>query len=89
MYAVLRGHKGFKEWINYVLRPRTFDIKVDWRVLGRTPMVGVTPQGSPISPNPIHDLHVCGGLESRKNTRGEGRTTGNGNERGLRTSQRC
>ena len=32
------------------LEPRTFDIKIDRRTIGRTRMTGGTPQGSPLSP---------------------------------------
>lgn len=50
MYEVLRQHEENREWVNYFLRPRTFDKRVDGRVIGRTTMTGGTPQGSPLSP---------------------------------------
>ena len=36
--------------MDYFLRPRTFDIKVDGKPIGKTTIVGGTPQGSLISP---------------------------------------
>jgi len=50
MREVLRGHGDLRNWVDYVLRPRTFEVKIDGRVIGKGTMVGGTPQGSPLSP---------------------------------------
>ena len=38
----------------WFLEPRTFDIKIDGRIIGSTRMTGGTPQGSPLSPALLH-----------------------------------
>lgn len=35
MREILREHEDLRDWVDYFLRPRTFDIKVDSRVIGR------------------------------------------------------
>lgn len=50
MYKILQDHDDLREWVDHFLRPRSFDVKVDGKRIGRTTMVGGTPQGSPISP---------------------------------------
>jgi len=50
MYEILRGHEEHRGWVDHFLRPRTFNIKADGRVIGSTMMIRGTPQGSPISP---------------------------------------
>ena len=50
MREVLRGHEDLRDWVDYFLRPRTFAVKVDGRVIGEGTMAGGTPQGPPLSP---------------------------------------
>ena len=50
MRKVLREHEGLRDRVDYFMRPRTFDVKVNRRVIGKGMMVGGTPQGSPLSP---------------------------------------
>jgi len=50
MYEILKDHEDLREWVDHFLRPRTFDVKVDGKKIGKTTMIGGTPQGSPISP---------------------------------------
>jgi len=50
MYEILKEHQDLRDWVNYFLRPRTFNIRADGKVIGRTTMVRGTPQDSPVSP---------------------------------------
>ena len=50
MREVLAGHEDLRDWVDYFLRSRAFEIKVDGKGIGRGTMVGGTPQGSPLSP---------------------------------------
>jgi len=50
MYEILRNHEDLREWVDHFLPPRTFDVKWDRKKIGRTTMIGGTPQGSAISP---------------------------------------
>jgi len=42
MREILKGHEGYQEWVDHFLRPRTFNIKVDERVIGKATMTGGT-----------------------------------------------
>jgi len=50
MREVLAGHGDLREYMDYFLRPRDFEVRVDGRRIGEGTMVGGTPQGSPLSP---------------------------------------
>jgi len=50
MREILKGHEDLRDWVDYFLRPRTFEIRVDGRGIGKGMIVGGTPQGSPLSP---------------------------------------
>jgi len=47
---ILEKHRQLAKWIDDWLAPRTFDMEVDGKTIGRTQMTGGTPQGSPFSP---------------------------------------
>jgi len=47
---VLRACEDLRNYVDYCLRPRTFEIRVDGRVIGKGTMVEGTPQGSLLSP---------------------------------------
>jgi len=46
---ILTEHKGLRDWVDYFLRPSTFEIKVDRRGIGKGTKVGGNLQGSPLS----------------------------------------
>lgn len=50
MRRVLHDYEDLNHWMDHFLRPRTFNVKVYGRVIGKGTMVGGTPQGTPISP---------------------------------------
>lgn len=50
MREVLAGYGDLRDWVDYFLRPRSFEPKVAGKGIGEGTMVGETLQGSPLSP---------------------------------------